>query len=882
MKALGADELRNLYLNYFAEKGHQILPSASLVPAQDPTLLLTSAGMVPFKPYFLGLQTPPHPRITTCQRCVRTGDIDNVGRTDRHHTFFEMLGNFSFGDYFKREAIHYAWEFVTQRLEIDPDKLWATIYLDDDESFDIWHREIGLPADRIVRLGREDNFWEIGVGPCGPCSEIHYDRGEEYGCGRPECAPGCDECERYLEFWNLVFIQFHQDENGNLTPLKAKGVDTGMGLERTAALLQGATSNFEIDLIKPILDRVAQIAGKTYGQDPDVDVSLRVITDHIRAVTFMVLDGIVPGNEGRSYVLRRLLRRSVRHGRLLGIEGYFLSDLALDVVQLMQGAYPELASSKERITRVIAQEEKRFHETLDQGIDMLEKFAAALQRDGKKVLSGTDAFRLYDTYGFPIELTEEILASHGLTLDHEGFEAAMAAQKERARAARGEKGYLGAETEVFQDIEADIDETQFVGYDTLTTQAQVVAITRGGARVEAAQSGDQVDVFLDQTPFYAEGGGQVADTGTLTGTGGRMIVDDVRKVSRGLVVHRGRIESGTLRVGDTVEAVVDREDRIATARNHTATHLLHQALKDVLGDHANQAGSLVAPDRLRFDLTHFQPIGKDELSQIERLVNEKILANLPVQAVVTGYQDAIEAGAMALFGEKYGDQVRMVTIGDYSKELCGGTHVRSSAEIGFFKITMESGVAAGIRRIEAVTGQGAADFVKMQEAALANTASLLQTSPLEAPDQVAKLINQMKEMERELTRLKARLATAQADRLTQESIEVDGVKIVVSKIDGLDSEALRSLGDRIVSELGNVAVVLGTAVNGRAQMIAMVSDEAQSRGLNAKEILRSAASLISGGGGGNARMAQAGGKDPKRLVDALNQAKQQIVGRLDA
>lgn len=879
MKALGANGLRSLFLQFFAEKGHQILPSASLVPARDPTLLLVNAGMVPFKPYYLGLETSPYARVTTCQRCVRTGDIDNVGKTDRHHTFFEMLGNFSFGDYFKREAIAYAWEFVTERLEIEPERLWVSIYHEDDEAFDLWHRMIGLPAERIVRLGRKDNFWEIGVGPCGPCSEIHYDRGESYGCGRPDCAPGCDHCERYLEFWNLVFIQYHQDEEGRLTPLKTKGIDTGMGLERTAALLQGKKSNFDIDVIRPIIDRIAEMAGVPYGQDPEADVSMRVITDHIRGITFMVLDGIVPGNEGRSYVLRRLLRRAVRHARLLGIKERFLGELSGMVADLMKTGYPEVEEAIDRIRRVVAEEEARFHETLDQGIEMLDALTEELVRQGRKSLAGEDAFRLYDTYGFPPELTEEILAARGLELDKEGFERAMEAQRARARAARGEKGYLGTATLDFLELDA-IGETSFIGYDTLTTETSVAAIVRDGERVDRTEAGDRVDIVLPETPFYPEGGGQVADTGTITAAGGQFLVEDVRKLPSGVILHRGRMVSGGMGIGERVQATVDQEARRATERNHTATHLLHLALRERLGRHAQQAGSLVAPDRLRFDFTHFQAVSSEELAEIEARVNDAILQNLPVSAQVTSYQDAMALGAMALFGEKYGNTVRMVSIGDVSRELCGGTHVRHSAELGLFKIVSENGIAAGVRRIEAVTGGGALTWIAAQSDALARVAGLLQAPPLEAPDHLGRLIGEMKSLEKEVTRLKSRLALSQAESLVANAEDVDGLKVVVSKVEGMDTQSLRSLGDKLLDQLGEATVVLGSVQGNRVQMIAMATPGAAEAGVKANEVLGRAAGIVSGGGGGNARMAQAGGKDASRLGEALSAARQEILHRL--
>lgn len=879
MKRLGANELREMYLQYFEEKGHHRLPGASLVPSGDPTLLFTGAGMVPFKPYFLGLETPKHRRVTTCQRCLRTGDIHNVGMTSRHHTFFEMLGNFSFGDYFKEEAIAFAWEFVTERLEIDPDRLWASIYLDDDEAHALWHEKIGLPTERIVRLGKEDNFWEIGVGPCGPCSEIYYDRGAEYGCDDADCVPGCEQCERYLEIWNLVFIQFHQDEEGNLTPLKSKGVDTGMGLERTVSLLQGVESNFDIDTIRPIVDYVAETAGVTYGKDSEHDVSLRVITDHMRGVAFMIHDGILPGNEGRGYVLRRLLRRSVRHARLLGIEKMFLPDVTDRVIDLMVPGYPEIAESREYIRNVVATEERRFNETLDQGMEILDRLTAQL-KPGEKTLSGEDAFRLYDTYGFPIELTEEILDSRGLQVDRDGFEEAMEAQRQRARAARAQTGYLGDAKAAYTDLDLPVSETSFVGYDVLESQAEVIALIAHGEPVGRVEEGDEVEVFLDVTPFYPQGGGQVADRGVLASEQGDVHVEDVERVAGDLIVHRGKVTSGSLRVGDQVRASVNQTDRWKTARHHTATHLLHKALHEVLGEHANQAGSLVAPDRLRFDFTHFKPVTPEELVEIERRVNEKILENLPVETKLTSFDQARREGALALFGEKYGDQVRVVQIGEYSKELCGGTHVTSSADLGLFKVTSEGGVAAGVRRIEAVSGSEALDYVWEEEAALTQMAERLQVAPKEAPRQLERVLENMRELERELSRLKGRLAQTQADKLLNSAEEVGGVKVVVGAVDGIDMDGLRALGDRLKEQLGVAALVLGSTNGSRVSLVAMATDDAAELGVHVGEALKKAAPIVSGGGGGHARMAQAGGKDPSRLEEALQEARERIVERL--
>ena len=878
MKFMTADQLREAYLKFFARKGHHVGESASLVPHGDPTLLLTSAGMVPFKPYFLGLEAPKYTRITTCQRCVRTGDIDNVGRTDRHHTFFEMLGNFSFGDYFKREAIQFAWEFVTKELEFDPERLWTSVYLEDDEAYDIWNKEIGIPEERIVRLGKDDNFWQIGVGPCGPCSEIYFDKGPEHGCGREGCAPGCDFCERYLEIWNLVFIQFHQDEEGRLTPLKSKGVDTGMGLERTASLLQRVESNFAIDLIAPIVRHIAEVSGVPYGNGGEADVSVRVITDHMRGVTFMVADGILPGNEGRGYVLRRLLRRSVRHAKLLGIEGSFLPGVVDRVIDLMKAGYPYLEAQREYIGNIVATEEARFHETLDQGMEILDKMAARLGESG--VLPGEDAFRLYDTYGFPVELTAEILKSRGLELDTQGFEQAMQAQRERARRARGQMGYLGDLDFSYGELDLGVKHTPFVGYDSYETETKLIGLIVEGEQAGRATTGEEVEAILAETPFYPEGGGQVPDTGVIVGPSGRMRVESVSRVGDGLIVHRGRIESGSLQVGDAVRAAIDVERRKDTARNHTATHLMHKALHEVLGDHANQAGSLVAPDRLRFDFTHFKPLTKHELAEIERRVNERILENLPVVDFVTEFDKAKALGAMALFGEKYGERVRVVKVGDYSIELCGGTHVKQSADIGIFRIVQESGVAAGVRRIEAVTARGALKFLASRDEALREAADRLQVAPADLPKQVEKLLAALKEQERQIEQLKGRLAQAQVGSLLAQAEDFGGIKVLAAHVDGLDIEGLRALGDRLKAQMGAAVIILGSSVGGKVQMVAMATDGAADRSVDVKKALTQAAALVGGGGGGNSRMAQAGGKDPSRLKEALEDAKDRIVRQL--
>jgi len=871
MQRWSADELRSQFLRFFEEKGHKRLPSASLIPYGDPTLLLTAAGMVPFKPYFLGLRKPEYTRVTTCQRCVRTPDIDRVGYTHRHNTFFEMLGNFSFGDYFKREAISWAWEFVTERMQIPKDVLWVSVYEQDDEAARLWQEIAGMPEERIVRLGKSENFWEIGVGPCGPCSEIYVDRGPQYGCADPNCKPGCDNCQRYLEIWNLVFIEFHKEEDGSYTRLEKPGIDTGMGLERAAAVLQGVESNFDIDLVRPIVEAVAERAGVKYGEDPKKDVSLRVITDHMRAVTFLVFDGVVPGNEGRGYVLRRLLRRASRHARQLGIEEPILADISDVVIRQMSVGYPELPERREYVHNMIALEERRFRETLDQGMNVLDELFGELAARGETVLKGRDVFRLYDTYGIPKELVQEIAAERGFTVDLEGFEAALAEQRERARAARGGGSYLGVEPEVWAQVE--VPPTRFVGYTTLSWEARVQALLVGGEMVGEARQGQDALVILDATPFYAEAGGQVGDTGTITAPGGQLLVKDVQKNDSGVYVHFAKITSGRIRVGDVVLATVDEKTRVATMRHHTATHLLHAALQEVLGEHALQAGSLVAPDRLRFDFTHFEPLTPEQLATIERIVNEKIMAALPVTWEEMPLEQARRLGAKALFGEKYGEIVRVVRIGDYSLELCGGTHMNNSGEIGPFKIVSEGSVAAGVRRIEALAGEPAWRYIAERDELVRAVARRLQVAPAQVEEKLESVLLQLRQTERERDELRRQLAALQADRLLAQAERVDGVAILTAAVDGVDGDELLAMGDTLRDRLGEGVVVLGTASGGKALFVAMVTPGLVQLGVHAGHIVREAATVAEGGGGGQPHMARAGGKNPAKLADALARAK---------
>lgn len=873
MKALSGNELRELYQGFFTEKGHKRLPGASLVPHGDPTLLLTGAGMVPFKPYFLGKEKPEYTRVTTCQRCVRLADVDAVGKDDRHATFFEMLGNFSFGDYFKKEVIPWAWEFVTQHLGFPKEKLWVTVHTSDDEAAEIW-QAIGVPAERIVRLG-EDNFWEIGVGPCGPCSEIYFDRGEAYGCGRPDCQPGCD-CDRFMEFWNLVFIQYYKDENGEYHLLESKSIDTGMGLERALTLLQGVDSIFDTDVVRPVIDKVAELAGVKYGENRTTDMSIRVIADHCRSITFMVFDGILPGNEGRGYVLRRLLRRAVRHGRLLNLKGDFITKVVDTVVETMQSGYPELLEKADYIKKVLGMEEERFLSTLDQGTNLLEEVIESVKDKQKAVIPGEEAFKLYDTFGFPLELTREIAEENGLVVDEEKFNELMQAQREKARSARGKMGYLGDETSSPYSRLADKFEVEFVGYEQLEAATRILAILRDGENLESAVQGEKVDIVLAKTPFYAESGGQVADTGTITAKGGAVEVSDVSKYNQTLIIHHGTVASGQVKVGDEVLATVYGYGRMGAARNHTATHLLHKALKEVVGEHVNQAGSLVTPERLRFDFTHFAALTREQLDEVEARVNSRILDNLPVGVTIMDYDEAIAQGATALFEEKYGNRVRMVQIGDYSKELCGGTHVRQTGQIGICKIVSEGAVAAGIRRIEAVTGKVAMKYIAEEEKTLAELSARLQTGPAESVQKLERLLMHVKELEHEVASLKEKLAAASATDLLDRVEMVGDLKVLVTEVQAEDANGLRTLGDQLKAKMGSGVLVLGAKTQGKVLFLAMVSPDAVKQGIKAGNIVKIAAEVTGGGGGGRPEMAQAGGRQPEKLPEALMAAYQAI------
>ncbi|SFR02971.1 alanyl-tRNA synthetase [Desulfoscipio geothermicus DSM 3669] len=861
-------EIRDKYLKFFASKGHKILPSASLIPHNDPSILWTAAGMVPFKPYFTGAAKPEVTRVTTCQKCLRTPDIDSVGRTARHHTFFEMLGNFSFGDYFKNEAIPWAWEFVTEYLGLEPDKLWISIYEDDDEAFNIWHNKVGIPENRIVRMGKDTNFWEIGVGPCGPCSEIYYDLGAGRGCGSPDCAVGCD-CDRYLEIWNLVFIQFFRDEEGNYSPLQNKGIDTGMGLERVASVLQNVKTNFDTDLLRDIMDFTGDLTGKRYGSSAEVDLALKVIADHSRAVTFAIADGAFPSNEGRGYVLRRLLRRAVRFGLVLGVEEPFLYKVAGAVIDKMGDTYPELVKNSRLITRVIRTEEERFGETLAQGTDILNKLIQEAKEAGINYIDGGQAFRLYDTYGFPVELTQEIAAENGLSVDEEGFTNAMEQQRQRARSARQETEYLSEKAARLKSVLDQVGETVFVGYETLSGKSRIKAIFANDEVVEQAEAGQDVELVLDITPCYAESGGQVSDHAKIIAESTEVLIEEVTRPVEGLHLHRGRVTGGVIRVNDAVEVQVDARRRMNIARNHSATHLLHKSLKEVLGDHVNQSGSLVTPDRLRFDFTHFAAIQPDELARVEKTVNDAVLSNLQVETMETTLDEARSMGAMALFDEKYGDRVRVVKMGDFSLELCGGTHVKSTAEVGMFKLLGESSVGSGLRRVEAVTGEGAMDYLRAKEEQLDLIARTVRAMPHEVVHRVETMAQELRALEKEAEALRARLARFEVQSMLDGAREIAGIKVLAARTSATDMDSLRAMLDLLRDKLGSGVIMLGTAAGGKVNLVAGVSKDLVGKGLHAGKLIKEIAPLVGGGGGGRPDMAQAGGKDPSKLDNAL-------------
>ena len=868
LKKYGVNELREMYLSFFESKGHLRLPSFSLVPQNDKSLLLINAGMTPLKPYFTGAEIPPRKRVTTCQKCIRTGDIENVGKTARHGTFFEMLGNFSFGDYFKHEAINWSWEFLTEVVGLDPERLYPSVYLDDDEAFDIWNKEVGIPAERIYRFGKEDNFWEHGAGPCGPCSEIYYDRGEKYGCGKSGCTVGCD-CDRYMEVWNNVFTQFDNDGNGNYTTLEHKNIDTGMGLERLAVVVQDVDSIFDVDTLHALRQHVSELAHKTYGEKHSDDVSIRLITDHIRSATFMISDGIMPTNEGRGYVLRRLIRRAARHGRLLGIEGQFLAVLSRTVIDGSKDGYPELEEKKEFILKVLANEEAQFNKTIDQGLRILADMEQEMQSAGKTVLDGASVFKLYDTYGFPVDLTKEILEEKNYSVDEDGFKVEMDRQRTRAREARGVTNYMGADATVFDQIDASVT-TEFVGYDRLTVDGASVMVLAGEDELtETLIEGQRGTVFTDVTPFYATMGGQEGDTGLIVFANGEFAVEETIKLRGGKVGHVGIVKSGMLSVGDKVTLTVDAGKRQDTCKNHSATHLLQKALRTVLGSHVEQKGSLVTPTRLRFDFAHFQAMTAEELAQVEAIVNEQIRNDLAVNTQLMSIDEAKKSGAMALFGEKYGDTVRVVSMGDFSKELCGGTHVPHTGTISSFKIVSESGVAAGVRRIEALTGDNVLNYYYELEKKTARIAALLKTKDSDIEDKITHLLAQVKELSSENESLKNKLAQNAVGDVMSSAVEIKGVKVLATRVPALDATALRDLGDQLRDKLGEGIIVLVSVTEDKVSILAVATAGAVARGAHAGNIVRQISAICDGKGGGRPDSAMAGGKNVDKADDVV-------------
>ena len=881
MEWTSLNDLREKYLSFFESKGHLRLPSFSLIPNNDNSLLLINSGMAPMKKYFTGEITPPRNRVTTCQKCIRTPDIEEVGKTDRHGTFFEMLGNFSFGDYFKKEATAWAWEFCTKVLEMPVDKLYVTIYENDDEAFDIWTKQNGVDPSHIVRLGKADNFWEHGSGPCGPCSEIYFDRGEKYGCGSPDCGPGC-ECDRYVEFWNNVFSQFNNDGNGNYTELVQKNIDTGMGLERLAVVVQDVDSIFDVDTLQALRNKVCEMAGVKYKEDEKQDVSIRVITDHIRSVTFMVSDGIMPSNEGRGYVLRRLLRRAARHGRLLGIEGKFLSKLCETVIEGSKDGYPELEEKKEFIIKVISEEEDKFNKTIDQGLSILADMEKALEEKNEKVLSGEDAFKLYDTYGFPIDLTKEILEEKNITIDEEGFTKCMNEQREKARKARKVSNYMGADATVYDKIDPAIT-SEFVGYDKLKNESKVTVLTTEEDVVEALSEGDKGTIIVDETVFYATMGGQEGDKGYISTSDGEFRVDTTIKLKGGKIGHVGTITKGMIKVGDVVTLSVDPEYRADTCKNHSATHLLQKALRTVLGNHVEQKGSYVDPERLRFDFTHFQSVTADELKKVEDIVNEQIANAIPVETKIMSIEEAKKTGAMALFGEKYGENVRVVCMGDFSKEFCGGTHVANTANIRLFKIVSESGVAAGVRRIEALTDKGVLKYYEDLERLVKEASEAAKTESVQLVRRIHTMNDEIKALSSENEKLKAELANNALGDVSDNVVDVKGVKFVATKVDNVDMNELRNLGDKIKTEIGSgVVLVVSATGSDKVNMIAMATDDAVAKGAHSGNLIKAVASLVGGGGGGRPNMAQAGGKNPAGIDELLKKAPEVLAEQINA
>ena len=874
MQKLGTNEIRKRFLEFFESKGHYVGKSASLIPNNDKSLLLINSGMAPLKNYFSGVEVPPSKRMSTCQKCIRTGDIENVGKTARHGTFFEMMGNFSFGDYFKPEAITWAWEFITEHLNIPVEKLWVTVYLNDDEAHEFWEKQIGIPADRIVRLGKDDNFWEIGLGPCGPCSEIYFDRGEKYGCDNPDCKPGCD-CDRYLEFWNLVFTQFDRQEDGSYPELANKNIDTGMGLERMACIMQDVDNIFEIDTIKYIIEGIEELANVKYGEDAKKDVSIRIITDHMRAMSFLIADGVLPSNEGRGYVLRRLLRRAARHGKLLGIKEDFLYRLFDRVKEVSGGAYPELVEKENYVKKVIKIEEEKFNETLDQGVEILNSYIEELKVNNEKVLSGEKAFKLYDTYGFPMDLTGEILEEQGYEIDEEGFHAQMEEQRQRARADRGAMEDESWKEDPLSSLDSNIAST-FDGYVNLNVSGNVTALVKNDEIVDTICEGEKAVVVLDETAFYAEGGGQAGDIGTLENENTVFEVVDTKKGANNTIKHIGFVKKGKISVDDKLESKVDKDTRMASARNHTATHLLHEALKEVLGDHVNQAGSLVTPERLRFDVTHFEPISKEELKLVEQKVNNAILDSLEINCEIMNIKDAKEKGAMALFGEKYGNEVRVVSMGDYSVELCGGTHLTNTSQVGLFKILSEGGVAAGVRRIEAITGRAVYEYLTNRDLVINDVCAALKTKEDNLVQRANTLVEENKSLAKELQEAKTKLNLQSVDALLDSKIEVSGVNLLCAKFEGIDMNSLKETADSLRDKVGSGVVILSNVIDGKVNFVVTATNDVIQKGIHSGNIVREIAKVANGKGGGRPNMAQAGATDISKVDEALSYASEVI------
>lgn len=874
MKKYGVNELRKMFLEFFESKDHLAMKSFSLVPHNDNSLLLINSGMAPLKPYFTGQEIPPRKRVTTCQKCIRTGDIENIGKTARHGTFFEMLGNFSFGDYFKTEAIHWTWEFLTEVVGLEGDRLYPSVYLEDDEAFEIWNKEIGIPAERIFRFGKADNFWEHGAGPCGPCSEVYYDRGEKYGCGSPDCTVGC-ECDRYIEVWNNVFTQFENDGHGNYTELTQKNIDTGMGLERLAVVVQDVDSLFTVDTNKALLDTVCELAHTAYQTDEKKDISLRIVADHIKSCTFMISDGIMPSNEGRGYVLRRLLRRAARHGRILGIEGKFMEGLGKVVIRLSKDGYPELEEKQVMILKVISEEEDKFNKTIDQGMNILSEMEETMEAEGKTVLSGADAFKLYDTYGFPLDLTIEILEEKSFTVDEAGFQAAMKEQKEKARAARKTTNYMGADVTVYQSIDPAIT-TAFVGYDHLVHDSEITVLTTETELVQALTDGETGTIIVEETPFYGTMGGQQADIGTIVSANGEFKVEDTIHLQGGKVGHVGHMVKGMFQTGEKVTLKVCESHRLSTGKNHSATHLLQKALRTVLGEHVEQAGSYVDAGRLRFDFTHFSALTPEEIQKVEESVNQEIKANLPVVTKEMTLEEAKKSGAMALFGEKYGDTVRVVKMGDFSTELCGGTHISNTGVIMAFKILSETGIAAGVRRIEALTGDGLMSYYRNVETDLHEAVKAAKSTPSELKAKIESMLEEIRMLHSENEKLKSKLANNSMGDVMNQVVEVNGVKVLAAKVPDVDMNGLRNLGDQLKDKLGEGMVVLVSVLGDKVNLMATATDEAQKKGAHAGNLIKEIAGLVGGGGGGRPNMAQAGGKNPAGIEAALKKVAEVI------